>query len=65
MHNLILWPDQDALQKTVPACFQASFGKKVAIIVDCFEIFLDQPFNLQAQASTWSNYKHKTQQRYS
>ena len=59
MHNLILWPDRDALQKTMPACFQASFGNKVAIIVDCFEVFLDQPSNLQARASTWSNYKHK------
>ena len=43
----------------MPACFQASFGKKVAIIIDCFEIFLDRPSNLQARASTWSNYKHK------
>ena len=28
MHNLIVWPDREALQKTMPACFQASFGKK-------------------------------------
>ena len=33
--------------------------KKVAIILDCFEIFLDRLSNLQARASTWSNYKHK------
>ena len=59
MRNLIIWPDRDALQKTMPVCFQASFGKKVCIIIDCFEIFLDRPSNLQARASTWSNYKHK------
>ncbi|XP_065894965.1 uncharacterized protein [Dysidea avara] len=58
LSNLILWPDREALRKTMPACFQASFGKKVAIIIDCFEIFIDRPSNLQARASTWSNYKH-------
>ena len=43
----------------MPTCFQESFGKKVAIIIDCFEIFIDRPSNLSARASTWSNYKHK------
>ena len=59
MQGLIHWPDREALHKTMPACFQASFGKKVAIIIDCFEIFIERPSNLQARASTWSNYKHK------
>ena len=54
-----MWPDRDILQKTMPTCFQESFGKKVAIIIDCFEIFIDRPSNLSARASTWSNYKHK------
>jgi len=58
LSNLILWPDHEALRKTMPACFQASFGKKVAILIDCFEIFIDQPSNLEARASTWFNYKH-------
>ena len=43
----------------MPMCFQQSFGKKVAIIIDCFEVFLERPSNLQARAYTWSNYKHK------
>ena len=59
MHNFVVWLNREALQKTMPVCFQASFRKIVAIIIDCFEIFLDQPSNLQARASTWSNYKHK------
>ena len=58
LQDLIIWPDQDALQKTMPMCFQASFGKKVAVIIDCFEIFIDRPSNLSARVSTWSNYKH-------
>ena len=50
---------RENLRKTMPMCFHESFGKKVAIIIDCFEIFLDHPTNLQARAYTWSNYKHK------
>ena len=56
---LIIWPDRDVLHKTMPACFQESFGKKVVVIIDCFEIFVDRPSNLSARANTWSNYKHK------
>ena len=28
LHRLILWPERDALIKTMPACFEGSFGKK-------------------------------------
>ncbi len=56
--HLIFWPNRDALMKTMPICFQGSFGKKVTIIIDCFEIFLERPSNLHARPCTWSNYKH-------
>ena len=59
LRDLIYWPDREALQKTMPVCFQESFGKKVAIIIDCFEIPVEKPSNLEAQATTWLNYKHK------
>lgn len=59
LQNLIFWPDREQLQRTMPNCFQESFGKKVAIIIDCFEIFIERPSNLCARATTWSNYKHK------
>ena len=59
LQDLIIWPDRESLRKTMPMCFQESFGEKVAVIIDCFEIFLDRPSNLQARAYTWSNYKHK------
>ena len=42
----------------MPECFRSSFGTKVAVIIDCFEIFIERPFNLKARAMTWSNYKH-------
>ena len=59
LKSLIIWPERDNLQKTMPNCFQVSFGKKVAIVIDCFEVFLERPSNLRARASTWSNYKHR------
>jgi len=55
LQDLIIWPDRDSM----PLCFQESFGKKVAIIIDCFEVFIERPSNLRARASTWSNYKHR------
>ena len=39
-------------------CFQYSFGKKVTVIIDCFEVFIEKPSNLLARDQTFSNYKH-------
>ena len=58
LQELIFWPDRDALRKTMPECFQVAFERKVAVIIDCFEIFVERPSNLKARAATWSNYKH-------
>lgn len=55
---LIKWPDRDELQATMPAVFQRNFGKRVSVIIDCFEVFIDKPTSLIARAMTWSNYKH-------
>jgi len=54
----IIWPERAELRKTMPLCFKQSFGSKVAVIVDCFEIFIDRPSNVLARAETWSQYKH-------
>jgi len=43
LSRLICGPDRDSLRKTMPLCFQESFGKKVAIIINCFEIFIEHP----------------------
>ena len=45
LQDLIIWPDHESLQKTMPECFQQFFGEKVAIIIDCFEIFIERPSN--------------------
>ena len=58
---LIVWPERQDLIRTMPQCFQESFGTKVTVIIDCFEVFVDRPSNLYARAQTYSSYKsHNT-----
>ena len=42
----------------MPDCFRTAFGDKVAVVIDCFEVFIERPSNLLARACTWSSYKH-------
>ncbi|WAR19585.1 hypothetical protein MAR_001423 [Mya arenaria] len=58
MKPLVYWPDRESLQKTMPMQFREHFGKKCAVIIDCFEVFIDKPSNMLARAETWSSYKH-------
>ena len=54
------WPEREQLLKTMPAEFRKTFAK-CAIIIDCFELFIERPMSLMARAQTWSNYKkHNT-----
>ena len=55
---LLLWPQREELIKTMPLVFKKNFGDKVAVIIDCFEVFIERPSSLIARAMTWSNYKH-------
>lgn len=42
----------------MPIQFRKQFGKKCAVIIDCFEVFIERPSNLKARAETGSSYKH-------
>ncbi|CAH3103477.1 unnamed protein product [Pocillopora meandrina] len=55
---LIHWPERAELWSTMPECFQYSFGKRITVIIDCFEIFIEKPSNLLARSETSSSYKH-------
>ena len=57
---LIHWPERPDLMKTMPIDFRKHF-KKCVLIIDCFEVFIEQPVSLLARAQTYSNYKkHNT-----
>uniref|UniRef100_A0A672QLK9 THAP-type domain-containing protein n=1 Tax=Sinocyclocheilus grahami TaxID=75366 RepID=A0A672QLK9_SINGR len=48
----------------MPHQFVEAFGNRVAAIVDCFDVFIEQPSNLQARAQTFSSYKHSHTLKY-
>ena len=55
---LVFWPEREQLWNTMPVCFQYAFGKKVTVVIDCFELFIERPSNLLARAQTFSSHKH-------
>lgn len=57
---LIQAPDHETALATNHPQFRSKFPLLISII-DCFEIFIDQPKNLHARACTYPNYrKHNT-----
>ena len=54
---LIKWPDRETLRETLPVSFRRFFSK-CCVIIDCTEVFIEQPSDLLARAQVWSNYKH-------
>jgi len=58
LKHLLYWPDRDELHETMPLEFRKHFGKQTAVIIDCFEVFIQRPRNMLARAQTWSSYKH-------
>ena len=45
-------------------CLQAKFRTKITVIIDCFEIFIEQPLNLTACHLIWSSYKQHNAIKY-
>lgn len=60
---LIMWPDRDAVRKTMPLVFRKHYPN-CTVIIDCFEIFIQRPTALLARAQTYSQYKHHNTVKY-
>ena len=58
MTPFVAWPERADLRKTMSMQFGKYFGNTCAVIIDCFEVFIDRPSNLRARAETGSLYKH-------
>lgn len=63
MGFLIIWPGKEELKLTMPKCFRGKFSDCV-VIIDCFEIAIQKPSDLLAQAQTWSSYKQRNTAKY-
>lgn len=64
LSRAVSWPEREELRKTMPMSFRATFGVNVAVILDCFEVFIDRPSSLLPRGSTWSHYKHHNTVKY-
>jgi hypothetical protein len=49
LRPLVKWPDRGELLQTMPMEFWQRYGKYV-INIDCFEVFMERPTNLQLKA---------------
>ena len=63
LKHLIIWPDRDSLQKTMPMVFRKHYPNCV-VVIDCFEIFINRPTSLLVRAQTYSKYKHHNTVKY-
>ena len=61
---LVKWPTQENLRKSMPQCFSRDFGQRVAVIMDCFELFSETPSSALNKVYTYSNYKHHQTIKY-
>ena len=64
LQHLVYWPEREFLRKTMPLQFRQSFGLKLQLLLNCFEIVNERPCNLLARAQTWSQYKHHNTIKY-
>lgn len=62
--KFIFWPSRDILSNNMPKCFSEIYENNVTVIIDCFEVLIEQPSNLEAAAKTWSDYKHNQTMKF-
>lgn len=53
---LIHWPDKEITKETLPHVY-SSIAPNLRCIIDCTEIFIERPRDMELQAQTWSDYK--------
>ena len=52
MYHLVKSPEREDLKMTLPACFKEKFSS-CAVIIDCFDVFIDRHSCVLARAQTW------------
>lgn len=57
LRYLPIWPSREHVDKTMPESFKEKYSD-TRIIIDCTEIFIEQPSAAVCQRETFSSYKH-------
>lgn len=60
---LIKWPSKGAIRKNMPKIFKCNL-KRCRCIINCTEVLIARPSNLNSRAQIWSNYKHTNTIKY-
>ena len=55
LQSAIRWPSKEEIRRNIPICFQDFTN--VRVVLDCTEIFIQNPKNLRCQIVTYSHYK--------
>ncbi|XP_051527764.1 uncharacterized protein LOC127425619 [Myxocyprinus asiaticus] len=63
LSRFIVWPSKEQLQMSLPMCFRTKFSNCTSII-DCFEILIEKPNNMNARAETYSQSQHHNTVKY-
>ncbi|GFT74826.1 uncharacterized protein NPIL_143271, partial [Nephila pilipes] len=58
LEDFIDVPTKKVCRKRIPAQFMRENWSNVTALIDCSEIFIDRPFNLDSRAGTFSHYKN-------
>ncbi|VDI16498.1 Hypothetical predicted protein [Mytilus galloprovincialis] len=61
---LVFNPSKEAVKTNLPPSFKGTKYIDVRHIIDCTEVFLERPNNLEVAAQTWSDYKHHNTAKY-
>lgn len=56
--SLVFNPAKDIVRQNLPPTFRNATYNNVRHIIDCSEVFIETPQNLEMQTQTWSDYKH-------
>ena len=56
---LVFWTDKEQILATKPQRYR----HQIVSIIDCSEVFIETPKNLDLQFATWSDYKHHNTSR--
>ena len=59
LKNLFVWLPREAIQDNLLEVFIKTGNHKCRVILDCAEVFIERPKQLDCQAATWSEYKSK------
>ncbi|CAG2244841.1 unnamed protein product [Mytilus edulis] len=61
---LVFNPSKEAVKTNLPPSFKGTKYIDVRHIIDCTDVFLERPNNLEVAAQTWIDYKHNNTAKY-